>query len=181
MMEYIYHGLDFGFAVDPLCFMRVSYDRKHDTVYFLDEIYERGWSNAKLAEEIIRRGYDRDNSSYYSVYTGQTYSGGQKLLTADCAEPKSISDLRQCGLRVAPCHKEPGCVEYRVKWLQHRKIVIDPRRTPNAYREFVGYSYATDKDGNFVSVLPDRDNHSIDAVAYALNGLIYFNKKGATA
>ena len=182
MMEYIYHGLDFGFAVDPLCFVRVSYDRKRDTIYFLDEIYERGWSNAKLAEEIKRRGYDRTGRGevYRSQYTGMSMNADRMTLTADCAEPKSISDLRECGLKVAPCHKEPGCVEYRVKWLQHRKIVIDPRRTPNAYREFVGYSYATDRDENFISTLPNKDNHSIDATAYALNSLIYF-KKGATA
>lgn len=53
--------------------------------------------------------------------------------------------------------------------MQHRKIVIDPARTPNAYREFINYSYAADKDGNLLSQLPDRDNHSIDALAYALD------------
>lgn len=42
MMEYIYQGVDFGFAVDPACFIRVSYDRGRETVYLLDEIYRRG-------------------------------------------------------------------------------------------------------------------------------------------
>lgn len=70
-------------------------------------------------------------------------------------------------------------MEYRVKWLQHRKIVIDPERTPNAYREFVNYEYAQDRDGNFLSQLVDKDNHSIDATAYALNSLIY--KRGVSA
>ena len=60
-----------------------------------------------------------------------------------------------------------------MKWLQSRRIVIEPRRTPNAHREFVGYSYATDKDENFLSELPDKDNHAIDALAYALNRVIY--------
>lgn len=77
------------------------------------------------------------------------------------------------------CHKEPGCVEYRIKWLQHRRIVIDPKRTPNAYREFVNYSYEMDKDGNFISRLPDKENHSIDAVAYALDRQIYSHKNSA--
>ena len=66
-----------------------------------------------------------------------------------------------------------------VKWLQHRRIVIDPARTPNAYREFTNYSYVADKDGNFLPSLPDRDNHSIDAVAYALDKLIY--RRGVSA
>ncbi|MDE7218827.1 MAG: hypothetical protein K2O45_04295, partial [Oscillospiraceae bacterium] len=63
---------------------------------------------------------------------------------------------------------------------QHRRIVIDPCRTSNTYREFVNYSYATDKDGNILSVLPDKDNHTIDATAYALDRLIY-RRNGITA
>lgn len=160
-MEYLYNGLDFGFAVDPACFMRVCYDRKHDVVYLVDEIYKRSCSNKQLAQVIKERGY------------------GDDAVTADCAEPKSISDLREEGLMSRACHKEPGCVAYRVKWLQHRRIVIDPARTPNAYREFTNYSYEADKDGNFLPSLPDRDNHSIDAVAYALDKLIY--RRGVSA
>lgn len=34
-MGYFYQGLDFGFAVDPAAFLRVSYDRKSDTVFLL--------------------------------------------------------------------------------------------------------------------------------------------------
>lgn len=177
-MGYIYQGLDFGFAVDPAAFIRVAYDRKTDTVYFLDEIYKRHLSNKQLAEAIKAKGYDQSSDSRYGGYFVGEYRE-RYLITADCAEPKSISDMQGEGLRCVPCHKEPGCVAYRVKWLQHRRLVIDPKRTPEAYREFVNYSYATDKDGNFLSELPDKDNHLIDATAYALNNLIY--RKGVTA
>ena len=171
-MEYVYMGLDFGFAVDPACFIRLSYDRKHDTIYFLDEMYQRGLSNAQLAEKIKEKEYHKSGKMVYSYMLGGSAEKSVEI-TADCAEPKSIADLRDCGLSVRACHKEPGCVQYRVQWLQHRKIVIDPARTPNAYREFTSYQYETDKDGNFLSRLPDRDNHSIDATAYALDRLIY--------
>ena len=57
--------------------------------------------------------------------------------------------------------------------MQHRKIVIDPRRTPNAHREFTRYSYAVDRNGVVLSQLVDKDNHSIDAVAYALSQVIF--------
>lgn len=154
-MQYIFQGLDFGFAIDPACFMRVSYDRKYETIFLIDEIYERHCSNAKMAGMIQEKGYDEWH------------------VTADCAEPKSIADMRDNGILCKSCHKEPNCVNYRVKWLQHRKIVIDPARTPQAYREFVNYSYPVDKDGNLISELPDKENHSIDSVAYALDRLIY--------
>ena len=32
-MEYFFSGVDFGFAADPACFIRCSYDRKHETIY----------------------------------------------------------------------------------------------------------------------------------------------------
>lgn len=176
-MGYIYQGLDFGFAVDPAAFLRVSYDHKFDTIYFLDEIYKRGLSNAQLAAEIKGKGYHKDRrGGYVSPVYGVMSTEGQQIITADCAEPKSIADMRAEGLKCLGCHKEPGCVEYRVKWLQHRRIVIDPARTPNAYREFVNYEYMTDKDGNFLSRLPDKDNHTIDAAAYALDRLIYYQR-----
>ena len=180
-MGYIYQGLDFGFAVDPAAFLRVYYDRKHDTIYFLDEIYKRGLSNAQLVEEIKAKGYDKTGRPGYTpLYPGAPTYEEKALIVADCAEPKSIQDLRDSGLKVIGCHKEPGCVEYRVKWLQHRRIVIDPARTPNAYREFVNYEYMSDKDGNFLPRLPDKDNHCVDAAAYALDRLIY-HQRGLSA
>ena len=118
-MGYFYQGLDFGFAVDPAAFIRVSYDRKSDTVFFVDEIYKRHLSNKQLAEEIKKRRYDRGGGEYHSPILGGVYEEKQ-LITADCAEPKSIADLQAEGLKCIPCHKEPGCVAYRVKWLQHR-------------------------------------------------------------
>ena len=160
-MEYIYQGVDFGFAIDPACFIRMAYDRKHETLYFLDEIYKRGISNAALAQEIKDRRYND-----YEVI-------------CDSAEPKSVSDLRDNGIHARSCYKAPGCVEYRIKWLQHRKIVIDPRRTPNAHREFTGYSYPVDKNGVVLSQLVDKDNHSIDAAAYGLTRVIFSRQYSA--
>lgn len=160
-MEYLFNGLDFGFSVDPLAFVRMGYDRRTETVYFIDEIYKRHMRNAEAAAEIKRRGY---NDKY-------TY--------CDSAEPKSVTDLRDNGIAAKLAYKPPHCVTYRVKWLQHRRLVFDPRRTPNAYREFVNYEYETDKDGNFIADLPDKDNHCIDAAAYGLQTIIW-NRKGNT-
>lgn len=180
-MEYFFSGVDFGFAADPACFIRCSYDRKHETIYILNEIYKRGMSNRQLAEEIapIVAG-DTKGSGYLSPISGLQFQDHSDIY-CDAAEPKSIADLRDHGLKQArACHKEPGCVVYRVKWLQHRRIVVDPARTPNAARELANYEYEKDKDGNMLSSLPDRDNHSIDSLAYALDREIY-RKRGQSA
>ena len=180
-LQYIYAGVDFGFSVDPAVFIRVAYDNKHDTVYLLDEIYKKGMSNKQLADEIKAKGYD-DTGQYQASYFMGAYPEVHKerqVIICDSAEPKSIRDLPGEGLKAIACQQFPGCVLYRIKWLQNRRIVIDPARTPNAQREFIGYEYMTTKDGAFLADVPDRDNHTIDAVAYSLDRLIY--RKGITA
>ena len=180
-LQYIYAGVDFGFSVDPAVFMRVAYDSKHDTIYLLDEIYKKHCSNKQLADEIKARGYDYTGqyktANSWGIYP-EVYKEKQ-LIICDSAEPKSINDLQGEGLKAIACQKFPGCVLYRIKWLQNRRIVIDPARTPNAHREFISYEYMTTKDGEFLADVPDKDNHGLDAVAYSLDRLIY--RKGVTA
>ena len=178
-LVHLYHGLDFGWAQDPTCFLRVDYEAKTETIYLLDEIYKTHLPNTALAEEIKKRGYDRDAANDYRSPVFGTFTPGHTTITADSADPRSIADLNALGLSVRPCYKKPGCVEYRTRWLQTRRIIIDPKRTPSAYREFIGYNYAQDKDGNFLSQLIDRDNHAIDALAYCLDRIIYRSDKPA--
>lgn len=173
---YVFVGVDFGFASDPACCVRVGYDRRTETILFMDEIYRTHISNEKLATLIKEAGLNDWGNlpSYYSAFEGR-YIKEEIVLTCDSAEPKSIEDLRDNGLNCRRCHKEPGCVSYRVKWLQHRRIVIDPERTPESAREFRNYEYIIEKStGAVTSDLPDKNNHSIDALAYALDQQIYY-------
>ena len=179
-LQYIYAGVDFGFSVDPAVFIRVAFDRKTDTVYLLDEIYKKGLSNKQLAEAIKAKGYEDTGRYQTSVFMGygEVFKERQTIV-CDSAEPKSINDLRGEGLKCIACQKYPGSVLYGIKWLQNRRIVIDPARTPNAHREFISYEYMTTKDGEFLADVPDANNHTIDAVRYALDRLI--NVKGISA
>ena len=49
-----------------------------------------------------------------------------------------------------------------------REICIDPVRAPLAYEEFRLKEYLRDKDGTWVDEIPDGNDHSIDAVRYAV-------------
>ena len=149
----IYQGNDWGFFPDPYAFIRLYYNHNTEEIYLIDEIYENKWGNRKSADEILKRKYDD--------YT----------ITCDSAEPKSINDYRDFGLPARGAIKGPGSVEYSMKWLQTRTIVIDPKRTPNAYKEFSEYEYERDKDGNVISGYPDENNHLIDACRYATESL----------
>ena len=152
-MDKIFQGCDWGFFPDPYAFIRLYYNHNTEKIYLIDEIYENKWSNRKSADEILKRKYDD--------YT----------ITCDSAEPKSINDYRDVGLPARGAIKGPGSVEYSMKWLQTRTIVIDPKRTPNAYKEFSEYEYERDKDGNVISGYPDENNHLVDACRYATESL----------
>ena len=146
----IYQGVDFGWFPDPFAFIRLHYDRARETIYLLDEIYQNKLSNEQSATMIKQRGYNNIRT------------------ICDSAEPKSVADLRAMGLPAYEAVKGPGSVEYGMKFLQRRTIVIDRQRTPHAYDEFVGYEYERNKDGDIISGYPDANNHLIDATRYAL-------------
>ena len=68
-------------------------------------------------------------------------------IVCDSAEQKSVADYRSLGLTARPAAKGAGSVDYGMKWLQGRTIVIDAKRTPHAAEEFVHYEYERDRTG----------------------------------
>lgn len=171
-MTRFYCGLDWGFSTDPAAFIRLSYDRKTQTIYLLDEIYQTRLTNAELGQMIKEKGYNIVKGSYYHSRLSGDVIQEQQVVICDSAEPKSIEDLRNLDIKAIGCVKYPGCVMYRIKWLQSKRIVIDPDRTPNALKEFISYEYETTRDGEFLASVPDKDNHAIDSTCYALDRLI---------
>jgi PBSX family phage terminase large subunit len=160
-MDRIYQGADWGWFPDQYAFLRTYYDSAREKIYLIDELYVNKWKNDKTGQWIIDKGYNDFN------------------IICDSAEPKSIGDYRDMGLPARGAKKGPGSVEYGFKWLQSRTIVIDPNRTPNAYKEIAEYEYERDKDGNVVSGYPDGNDHAISALRYAYEPL--FNRRGNTA
>ena len=149
--DHIYRGLDFGYAVDPLAYVVAHYDSARRRLYVFDELYQVGLSN-RAAAELIRA----ENTS-------------NQLITADSAEPKSIAELRSLGLRITGARKGPDSVEYGIKWLQDLEaIIIDPARCPHTLKEFENYELDPDGNGGFKARFPDRGNHTIDSLRYAL-------------
>ena len=160
-MDRIFAGVDYGWYPDAFCYLRTYYDSAREKIYLIDELYVNKWSNAKTAEWIKKKGYDD--------YT----------MICDSAEPKSVNDFRDAGLPARGAIKGPGSIEYGFKFLQTKTIVIDPKRTPNAYKEITEYEYDRDKEGNVISGYPDGNDHAISALRYAYEPL--FNRRGNSA
>lgn len=158
----IYNGIDWGFAKDPFRFVKMHFDPKKLDLYIFDE-----YTTLKTRNETV----------YNILYNELHKVSNTELVTADSAEEKSIGDFKAFGAYIRGAIKGPESVRYGIKWLQGlRHIYIDKRRCPETYKEFINYEYEQDRDGNFISAYPDANNHSIDAVRYALER--YCNKRG---
>lgn len=144
----IYQGQDWGWYPDPKAFVRVAYVPNQDKVVLLDELGGCKIRNADMAQQIKDKGYDD-----YSISCG-------------IDEQESIVDYRDAGLPARPAIVTPGSRKYTFEWLQCRTIVIDPARTPNAYREIIKYEHEIDANGNVIADYPDGDDHYIDAIRY---------------
>ena len=160
-MDRIHQGVDWGWYPDQYAFLRTHYDAARERIYLIDELYVNKWKNDKTGQWILDKGYDDFN------------------IICDSAEPKSVGDYRDMELPARGARKGPGSVEYGFKWLQSRTLVIDPKRTPGAYKEIIGYEYERDKDGNVVSGYPDGNDHAISALRYAYEPV--FNRRGERA
>jgi phage terminase large subunit len=143
------NGLDFGFTNDPSASLAVY---KQDGELFIDELlYSTGLTNDKLAEQL------KDKHGVF---------------ICDSAEPKSIVELRNFGLKVEPAIKGADSIQNSIDMLKRYKMNITSRSV-NLIKELNSYKWKVDKvTGNNTREPVDYLNHAIDALRYvALNRL----------
>jgi phage terminase large subunit len=158
----IYNGIDWGFAKDPFRFVRMYFNPAKLDLYIFDE-----YNTVKTRNAVV----------FNILYKETKKVSLDELVTADSAEEKSVADFKAYGAFIRGAEKGPESVRYGIKWLQGlNHIYIDKRRCPYTFKEFTSYEYERDKQGNFISAYPDKDNHSIDATRYAMEK--YANRKG---
>lgn len=149
--DHIKRGIDWGYGADPFAYNALHYDKKRKRIYVYYEYYQVG---AKY--DAIERAIRKENKE-------------NGIITAESAEPRSNDELKDRGLRISKAKKGPGSVEHGITWLQNlEEIVIDNSRCPNTAREFLEYELEKDQNGNWKEGFPDKNNHSIDCIRYAL-------------
>lgn len=143
------NGIDFGYTNDPAAVFIGFIDTENKKLYVWDEIYKKGLSNKKLYEEIENVHYQK------------------KSFTADCAEPKSIDELRGYGLRVEKSQKGKDSITHGIQYIQDFEIIIHPRCV-NFITEIGNYTWDEDRLGNKINRPIDDFNHLMDAMRYAV-------------
>jgi len=141
------NGLDFGFSSDPAAMPVTHYDKTRKTIYIFRELYETGLTNDILASRI-------------------TELIGDDRVVCDSAEPKSIQELTNHGVRAAGAKKGKDSVTFGIDWLKQQTIIVD-KACVNTQNELSQYHWKKDAGGNSLKIPVDKNNHLIDALRYA--------------
>ena len=137
------YGLDFGYTNDPTACLGIY---KYNGGLIFDEvIHQKGLSNKQIADMLINLP--------------------KALIKADCAEPKSIDEIRSYELMILPCNKGKGSINTGIQWLQGQKISVT-KRSVNTIKEYRNYMWMTDNNGLILNEPIDLWNHSMDAIRY---------------
>lgn len=147
-------GLDFGYTNDPTALFCGLVSQEEKTIWVFDELYEKALSNRAICDRVTVMGYAKER------------------IRADCAEPKSIDELRELGLyRITPARKGRDSINNGIQYIQDYRIVIHPRCV-NFLTEISNYTWAEDKFGGKLNRPIDAFNHLMDAMRYALEDVL---------
>lgn len=141
-------GLDFGFT-DPNAFTAMLIDNTNMKIYVFDEWYQSGVTNRIIAAKIIEMGY-----------------GGQ-IIYCDEAEPKSIAELQEEGIRAEPSRKGKGSVNHGIQLIQNYEIIVHPRCV-EFRKEISNYCWAKDKNGKSTDKPDHEFSHGMDSMRYGV-------------
>ena len=146
-------GADFGYSIDPSCLVQCYMIGR--TIYVPHEAYG-------LNVEIVNLP-----ALFMGVPDAERW-----WMTADSSRPETISYLRNHGFpRIRGAVKGARSVEEGIEFLKSYDIVVHPR-CRHLIDELTLYSYKQDSmTGQVTPVLADKDNHMIDALRYAVEGV----------
>lgn len=145
-------GADWGFAVDPSVLVRCFIVGRN---LYVD--YEAHMVGCEI--DMLPDLFD------------QVPDARKWFITADSARPETISYMQKRGFRITPAVKGARSLEEGVEFLKAYDIIVHPRCI-NLINELTKYSYKIDEKTQVVlPILKDKDNHIIDALRYALEGL----------
>ena len=147
-------GLDFGYTNDPTALFCGLVSTAEKTIWVFDELYKKALTNRAICEQVTVMGYAKER------------------IKADCAEPKSIDELREAGLqRIRAARKGKDSVNNGIQYIQDYTIIIHPRCV-NFITEISNYTWAEDKFGAKINTPIDDFNHLMDAMRYALEDML---------
>ena len=144
-------GLDYGFVNDISAFVASLLDEENKKLYVFKIWGDTNKTNQELANIIKAMGF------------------GKSVIIADCAEQKSIEEMRREGIiKIKPSVKGADSIIHGIQKLQQYEIIVHPD-CEGIITEFQNYAWQKDKQsGEYINKPIDAFNHYIDALRYSL-------------
>ena len=135
-------GQDFGFSKDPTTLVETYIDKDRRIIYAKLHIYKPELTTSQIAE--LNKRYAKD-----------------RLIIADNAEPRLISEVKAKGLNIVPC------VKYKIiegiELIRDYDLIID-EDSVDLIKELNNYSWLEKKSETPI----DKFNHALDALRYSI-------------
>jgi len=139
-----WHGIDFGWH-DPTALIRVL--KKDNNLYIEQIIFGSKVDTGIIADTI-------HNKNIRKVYADN--------------ELRTIRELKSRGVRIKPAKKGKDSIRQGLGYIRQHKIHV-MESSLDVIKEFRNYKYELDSDNNPTDKPLDLNNHSIDAIRYALS------------
>lgn len=143
------YGMDFGFETSYNALISMVIDDVNKDLYIFNQYYKNKMTDDKTAIEIA------------------DYKG--KLITADCAEPKTIRYYQQQGFKMRKCKKFAGSRLQNTKKIKRFRNIYCSDACKDVVKELKNLTYATDSNGNIIYDEFNIDPHSFSAIWYGLD------------
>lgn len=148
-------GLDWGYVHDKTAIICSIIDETTKEIWIYDCFGKTGMTNDEIFEQLQKM----------EIHTAR--------VVCDCAEQKSIEDLRRMGAkRVCACSKGKDSIMNGVSMVQEFHIYVHP----NCYdveEEFMNYTWQKDrKTGEYINKPIDKFNHFMDAFRYSVTDAV---------
>ena len=151
-------GLDFGYQADPTTIVAVY--MMNGELYLDEELYAPGLTNDRIAQVLQGKG---------------------GVIVADSAEPKSIQEIRNYGVRgIEPAVKGNDSVRYGIQLVQRYRLNVT-QRSLNLIRELRNYKWAEDRITGETLNVPNKSkhfDHALDAVRYLVASKLQHRRAG---
>ena len=151
-------GLDFGYMSDPSTIVAVY--MMDGELYLDEELYAPGMTNDRIA---------------------QALTGQPGVVVADSAEPKSIQELKNYGVRfIEPAVKGPDSVRNGIQVVSRYRLNVT-QRSLNLIRELRNYKWAENRITGELLNEPNKSqhfDHALDAVRYLVSSKLQQKRTG---
>lgn len=162
--ERVRNGIDWGWFPDPWRFVRCAWEPSARRLLVFEERSANKMMPADTGQIVV------DSLTYADEEGGEPYFHDQIVYCDDTPDSKvQMSTYRRdLGIRIHAARKA-RMRRLSYEWLAGlREIVIDSERCPLTFAEFTLKEFERDRDGNWIDEIPDGNDHSIDAVRYAM-------------